>query len=533
MLTFLGVKGFAIIDELKIEFGEGFNVITGETGAGKSIVINALATLMNAKSSPDAVRTDARQAEVTGHFADRDAEYVLKRIIGNSGRSRAFLNDEPITLARMEGLGSTLISVYGQNEFQHLLDKENYPAIIDRLLGLDEERQELAAKVDELKRVNAELAAVKRQAEGKDREMALIEFQIDEIDSKNIGEGEEEALKERLKVLKNGEKIGHIFDEISDGLLESENSTHSVLKGFSAVLKSLGRIEAIEDFKKRIDTISYEIEDLLSEMHAFQKTILFDEEEMLKVEDRLSDIFKLKDKYGNSLEEIRAFREKVQKRLIYLKGITDDIDSLAKLQAELFDATEQMSGKLSDKRKKGLPGIEKTIVEELGFLSMNGLKFQVSVDDKGRIDRDGRDDIELLISTNPGEPLKPLRKIASGGELSRIMLAMKKVIGGEEEKVLIFDEVDAGIGGRIADMVGKRLKDLSVKHQILCITHLPQIAAYGDRHFIVEKQVISGRTRTAIRELTPEERVLELARMLGGATITDITMKRAREMLQL
>ncbi len=533
MLTYLGVKGFAIIDELKIEFGEGFNVITGETGAGKSIVINALATLMNAKSAPDAVRTDAAQAEVTGHFISGNEEYILKRIIGNSGRSRAFLNDEPVTLAKMENLGSTLISVYGQNEFQHLLDKENYPVIIDTLLGLDEERQKLGEKVDELKKVNADLAAMKRQAEGKDREIALLEFQIDEIESKNIGEVEEENLRERLKVLKNAEKITRVFEEIAEGLQMSDSSAESMIKNCGALLRGLGNIEAVESFRTRLDTISYEIEDLVSEMHSFQKTILLDEEEMLKAEERLSEIFKLKDKYGGSPGEIQDFLNTARERLAYLRGITDNIDHLERQQADLRNNVEGMSVDLSNKRRKGSSRIEKTIIDELGFLSMNGLQFRVSIDDKGRIDRDGRDDIELLISTNPGEPVKPLRKIASGGELSRIMLAIKKVIGGEEEKALIFDEVDSGIGGRIADMVGKRLKDLSVKHQILCITHLPQIAAYGDRHFVVEKKVVSGRTVTAIRELNAEERVEELARMLGGAMITDITIKRAREMLQL
>lgn len=533
MLTYLGVKGFAIIDELRIEFGEGFNVITGETGAGKSIVINALATLMNAKSAPDAVRSSASQAEVVGHFASGDDEYILKRVIGNSGRSRAFLNEEPITLARMEALGGTLISVYGQNEFQHLLDKENYTGILDNLLGLGLERERLAGKVDELKKANAELASRKKEAEGKDREMELLEFQVEEIEKKSIGENEEENLRERLKVLKGAERIARVFEEMTDGLEGSEQSAQSVLKRYSAMLKALGPIDAMEALRKRVENISYEIEDLLLEMHGISRTLVFDDEEMMRVEDRLSEIFKLKDKYGNTCEEIGSFREGAQERLVYLKGLTGDIDALEKDRKHLAGEVEEMSMALSEKRKRGAPGIERTIIDELGFLSMNGLQFEVLIADKGHVDRDGRDDIELLISTNPGEPLKPLRKIASGGELSRIMLAIKKVVGGEEEKALIFDEVDAGIGGRVADMVGRRLKDLAGVHQVLCITHLPQIAAYGDRHFLVEKQVIEGRTRTAIRELAPEERVQELARMLGGATITDTTIKRAREMLQL
>ncbi|OPY06143.1 MAG: DNA repair protein RecN [Syntrophorhabdus sp. PtaB.Bin184] len=487
---------------------------------------------MNAKSAPDAVRSSSAQAEVVGHFMSGDEEYILKRVIGNSGRSRAFLNEEPITLARMETLGGTLISVYGQNEFQHLLEKENYTGIVDNLLGLGEERDRLSAKVDELRRMNTVLAGRKREAEGKDREMELLEFQVMEIEKKNIGEKEEETLRERLKVLKGAERIGKVFEEMTEGLRGSEQSVQALLKRYSAMLRALGSIEAMEALKKRVDSVSYEIEDLLLEMHGIERTLLFDEEEMMRVEDRLSEIFRLKDKYGNSREEIEAFRVKAKERLAYLTGLTGDIDTLERDREKLAAEVEEMSSMLSAKRRKGSPGIERTIIEELGFLSMKGLQFQVLVTDRGCVERDGRDDIELLISTNPGEPLKPLRKIASGGELSRIMLAIKKVIGGEEEKALIFDEVDAGIGGRVADMVGRRLKDLSARHQVLCITHLPQIAAYGDRHYLVEKQVKDGRTTTAIRELTAEERVQELARMLGGATITDITIKRAREMLQ-
>lgn len=532
MITYLGVKGFAIIDELKIQFGEGFNVITGETGAGKSIVINALATLMNAKATPDAVRSSAAQAEVVGHFESGDEEYILKRVIGSTGRSRAFLNEEPVTLSRMETLGGALVSVYGQNEFQHLLDKDNYTGIIDNLLSLGAERERLAGKVDELKRLNAELAAKKREAEGRQREMELLEFQINEIEKRSIGENEEEAVRERLKVLKSAEKIQLVFDEMTEGLEGSQQSPQTLLKRYISMLKALGPIEVMENLKKRLENISFEMEDLLMEVRDLGRTLQFDQEEMQKLEERLSEIFRMKDKYGKTRDDIRSFQEKAQKRLEYLKGLGESIESLEGDRARLGDEVEKISELLSAKRKKGAPGIEKTIVRELGFLSMEGLQFSISITDRGYIDRDGRDDIELLISTNTGEPLKPLRKIASGGELSRIMLAIKKVIGGEEEKTLIFDEVDAGIGGRVADMVGKRLKDLSKKHQVLCITHLPQIAAYGDRHFLVEKQVKDGRTKTAIRELSKDERVRELARMLGGATITDITIKRAQEMLR-
>ncbi len=532
MITYLGVKGFAIIDELRIEFGEGFNVITGETGAGKSIVINALATLMNAKASPEAVRADSSRAEVVGHFANDDNEYILKRVIGSSGRSRAFLNEEPVTLGRMEELGGTLISVYGQNEFQHLLDKDNYTRIIDELLSLGGEQEKLAEKVDALKKLNAELSSKKKEAEGRQREAELLEFQVNEIEKKNIGGDEEETVRERLKVLKSAEKIQLIFDEMTDGLEGSQQSPQALLKRYISMLKALGPIGAMEGLKKRLEGISFEMEDLLLEIRDIGRTLLFDPEEMQRLEERLSEIFRMKDKYGKTCDEMRSFQHRAQQRLEYLKGLGESIDVLEGERRRLGEEVEGMSVRLSNRRREGAGKIEKTIIDELGFLSMSGLQFRIEIADRGYIDRDGRDDIELLISTNEGEPLRPLRKIASGGELSRIMLAIKKVIGGEEEKTLIFDEVDSGIGGRVADMVGRRLRDLSKKHQVLCITHLPQIAAYGDHHFLVEKQVKEGRTRTAVRELSKDERVQEIARMLGGATITDTTVKRAQEMLR-
>jgi DNA repair protein RecN (Recombination protein N) len=531
MLVYLSVKGFAIIDELKVEFGEGFNVITGETGAGKSIIINALSTLMNMKVSPDVVRSSASQAEIVGHFINGPEEYILKRIVSVSGRSRASLNDEPITLAKLEALGSMLISIYGQNEFQHLLDKENYTTIIDSLLVLTDEQKFLAEKVDALRKVSTELDRKKREADGREKEIELLEFQIDEIEKKNISEGEEEAIRERLKILKNAEKISTVLAEIAEGLQSGDNPVQALFKRSVNLLKSFSAIEAMETLRKKIESVSFDVEDILLEMRNVEKTLLFNPEEMEKQEERLTDIFKLKDKYGKTYEEVMNYARLAREKLAYLSDLTTDIEELVKEKGSLETVVKRSAEELSLKRKKGSSGIEKAIINELGFLSMKGLQFKVMITEKGFVDRDGQDDMELMISTNPGEPLKPLRKVASGGELSRIMLAIKKVIGGEEEKTLIFDEVDAGIGGKVADMVGKRLQELARKHQVLCITHLPQIAAYGDHHFLVEKEFKKEETKTNIRELSKDNRVREIARMMGGETITEKTLERAEEML--
>ena len=531
MLTFLRVKGFAIIDELQVEFENGFNVITGETGAGKSIIINALSTLMSAKVSSEMVRSNTRQAEVMGHFFKGDEEFILKRVINASGRSRGFLNDDPVTLARLEDLGERLINIYGQNEFQDLLDKGSYIGVIDNLLSLNSERAALAVKVKELKEVSTKLETKKREVAGRDKESALLEFQIDEIERENIKQGEEVQIREQLKILKDAEKIKNCLLGISEGLYEGDGSVHTMFGTCMASLKPFSHIEAIEGLKKRIESVSFDVEEILIHVKEVEKTLSVDSDELQNLEDRLSRIYVLKEKYGKTYEDIQSYKEAAGKRLLYLRTLSTDITELENRKTLLVQETGELAERLSAARQEGAGRVEKLIISELGYLSMEGIQFTVSVADKGTIDEEGKDDIEFLISTNPGEQLKPLRKIASGGELSRIMLAIKRVIGGNEEKTLIFDEIDAGIGGRVADLVGKRLKELAKYHQVICITHLPQIAVYGDHHFLVEKYQEKDTTTTGIRRLPKGERISEVARMMGGLTITDLTIQKAEEML--
>ncbi|MEI6153773.1 MAG: DNA repair protein RecN [Deltaproteobacteria bacterium] len=531
MLSLLRVKDFAIIDKLQVEFENGFNVITGETGAGKSIIINALSTLMSAKASSEMVRSSALQAEVMGHFFKGDEEFILKRVINASGRSRGFLNDDPVTLARLENLGERLINIYGQNEFQDLLDKGSYIGVIDNLLSLNSERGDLAVKVKELKEVSTKLGIKKREVDGRDKESALLEFQIDEIERENIKQGEELQIREQLKILKDAEKIKNCLLGISEGLYEGDGSVHTMFGTCLALLKPFSHIETIEGLKKRIESVSFDVEEILIHVKEIEKGLSVDSGELQNLEDRLSRIYILKEKYGKTYEDIQSYKEAAGKRLLYLRTLSTDIAELGSRKALLAEETGVLAERLSAARQEGAGKVEKSIISELGYLSMEGIQFTVSVADKGTIDEEGKDDIEFLISTNPGEQLKPLRKIASGGELSRIMLAIKRVIGGDEEKTLIFDEIDAGIGGKVADLVGKRLKELAKYHQVICITHLPQIAVYGDHHFLVEKYQEKDTTTTGIRRLPKDERVSEVARMLGGITITDLTIQKAEEML--
>lgn len=532
MLTFLKVTGFAIIDEIQIEFNRGFNVITGETGAGKSIIINALSTLIKAKASSEMVRSNASQAEVTGHFFRGNEEYLLKRTISASGRSRAMFNDSPITLNKMDEIGNILVNIYGQNESQNLLDRANYVEMIDDILHLKDSREYLAEQVRKLREVNEKLERQKKAIEGRDNEISLLEFQIDEIERENIEKNEENQIRERLKILKDAEKIRNILASIEEGIYESDNAVHGMLQTFIALLRPFSNIEAMEGLRARFESMSFVIEDIFSEMKGMEKFLDNNPDELQKLDDKLARLYAIKDKYGKTYEDIAMYKNSALKRLSCLKNISDNIKDLENKKLLLDEEINDLAGKLSKARREGAPGIERAIIDELKLLYMKGMRFVIKFTDKVAIDESGGDDIDLLISANPGEELKPLRKIASGGEISRIMLAIKKVIGGDEERALVFDEIDSGIGGRVADMVGKRLKDLSKKHQVICITHLPQIAVYGDYHYLVEKVQGDRSTRTNIKKLSNSDRVKEIARMIGGAVITEKTIIRSEEMLQ-
>lgn len=532
MLTFLRVRGFAIIDELEVDFENGFNIITGETGSGKSIIINALSTLINQKISSDVLKTSARQAEIVAHFSYDGKEYILKRIIHTTGRSRAYLNDEPITLGKIEELGNTFLHIYGQNEYRELFEKDRYIHLIDSIAGITDKRMSLARMVKELKELETELKSMIKDAGESSKEISFLEFQIDEIDRANLKDGEEEELRQRIKVLKDAQRIKLALQEIVETLYERDESVLALLTSSIQALKTFNHIDFLKGLKDRMESISYDIEDLYREIKINERDINDDQDELNRTEERLSKIFTIKEKYGKTLNDIRRYRENAQNRLFYLKGLEEHINDTQQKIDSLKKELDNLAGFISDKRKEISPEMARLVMDELKLLAMKNTVFVIDIKDRGYIEEDGKDVVDFLISTNPGEALKPLTSVASGGELSRIMLAIKKVMGGDEKKTLIFDEVDTGIGGMVADMVGQRLKSLSRNHQIICITHLPQIAVYGDCHFLVEKKQMKDYTITNIKRLEDSDRVYEIARMLGGMEITDKTIQRSEEMLE-
>ncbi len=532
MLGFLKVKNFAIIDEVEIEFKEGLNVITGETGAGKSIIINAVSALINARVPSDVVRCDADKAEIIGCYYRRDDEYILKRIIGDQGRSRAFVNEQPVTRKRLESLGGELTSIYGQGESQDLQKKEKYPVILDALLSLERERKLIAERVKDLRDVVTVLNKKRNEAQGREKEISLLEFQIGEIEAENVQEGEEENIKERLAILKDAEKIRSVLDSAGKGLYEDDASAHTILKTSVAALKPMSKVEEVEKLRQRIEALVFEVEDIAGEIKKNEKIFVYDPDQLEAMEDRLHRIRRLHEKYGKTYNELREYEQWARNSLLYLSTLSSNLEELEKRRMTLDKDLSERAERLSAARRKGAKRVEEAVAGELELLSMKGVNFKIVITDKGHIDEDGKDDIEFLLSANPGEPLRPLRKVASGGELSRVMLAVKRIVGGTEGMTMIFDEIDSGIGGKVAEIVGRRLHDLARNSQVICITHLPQIAAFGDHHFLVEKQQEEASTRTAVRELARDERIVEVARMLGGVKITEKTVQQAEEMLQ-
>jgi DNA repair protein RecN (Recombination protein N) len=316
------------------------------------------------------------------------------------------------------------------------------------------------------------------------------------------------------------------------GLYEGETSAHAMFQLAGSLLKPFSHHRDVETIRSRMEEFVYQIDDIMGGIRELERGLSCDPDELARLDERLAKLWALKTKYGKTFEEIREFDQKAHHRLVYLTSLATNMDELSRTCGELEVEVNTLGRSLSEKRRTGAPGLQSAILSELAFLSMEGIRFEIKIMEQEAIDETGGDDIDFLISTNPGESLKPLRKVASGGELSRVMLAIKSVLGGDRGKTMVFDEIDSGIGGRVADMVGRRLKGLGTKSQIICVTHLPQIAAYGDYHYVVEKHQGERTTAAAIRRLSHEERIYEIARMLGGLTVTEKTVARAEEMLR-
>ena len=559
MLSDLTIRNFAIIDRIQARCGPGLNTLTGETGAGKSILVDAINLLLGTRASSEMIRTGQEEASVEAFFdLEEGRKFPLlkniglkeseglqvRRLIHHSGKSRAFLNGTPITLHMLEGLGEELIHIYGQHEHQHFLDPLRHIDILDSSGGLLARRAQFQEGYARWAKAASELGELTSRQKQRLERIEFLAFQSAEISRANLKPGEDQELAGERVRLVHSEKLHSIAHFGSEVLYGESGSVAERLKSTLQRLKEGAKVDpALGPLATSVESILFQSQDVASSLRAYREKVYFDPKRLEVIEARLDELNRMKKKYGPSLADVLAYKEKIDGERKSLGSLEESICQWERAAAEEFARTAEMARDLSSERKGVARDLGVKLEKELSTLGMKKVRFRIEVlseegngADRGprpRLNEKGMDRVEFLLSPNPGEDLKPLAKIASGGELSRIMLAMKRIFAEESAvRTLIFDEVDAGIGGGIAEIVGRKLKEISRQHQVFCITHLPQIACFADSHYRVSKKESGGRTYVEVKELTDEERLEEIARMLGGVKITEKTLDHAREMLK-
>ena len=565
MLQSLSVQDYALIKDLEMEFGSGLNIITGATGAGKSILIGALSMILGERANTDVVRGEASKAVVEGIFDDADTEriravlsdnaidpsplprIILRRRITERG-SRGFINDTPATLDVMRTVAGELIDLHGQHEHQSLLHTETHLRLLDSFGGLGslvDHYRENRSRVAELVREREALAARERELR---QQKELYEFQIEEIDAVDPQPGEEEELRAEQRVLENAEHLFASTKELYERLFASNNALHDQLVVSRNELQDLARIDdAFEEHVEEIESARIIVSELANFLQDYNAHVEFDPERLQDIRERTTELETLKRKYGGTLEAVLEHRKEIGEQYDLAQDFEGNLERLdaqiAEAQAELTDVAER----LSQKRREVAARIEDAILDELSTLGMPNSQFEVrftcqedpdgwivpdDADASYRAFQKGMDQVEFFISTNVGVSPRPLAEVASGGEISRIMLALKTILAKSERlPILVFDEIDVGISGNMARRVGESMHALARYHQIITITHLPQIAALGDSHFKVKKIVEDGTTKTTIHRLDEDEQATQVASLISGEDITDAALKSARELM--
>ncbi|NWG14079.1 MAG: DNA repair protein RecN [Acidobacteria bacterium] len=560
MLRHLRIRDFALIRELEADFEAGLNLLTGETGSGKSIVVDALGLLGGDRASPEMVRSGAELALIEGGFEvgpESDVIHtlneagipcsedliLLRREISATGRSRAFINDSPVTLALTRTVGEKLVDIHGQHDRQMLLDLSAHLGWLDRFGSNAPAVSAVRNLYEKLREIDRKLESLRLDEQERLRRVDVLEFQVGEIRRIDPRPEEKESLETEKKVLTNRERILSIANEAYGLLYENETSVLAQVNRLARLLQELESMdgrwsahrEGLQESRYRLEELSYAVRDYTTEID-------FSPGRLDQIEQRLSDLDRLARKYGESVAAILEFAGRAEKQLQELLSHEETSRALDKELVTQLGEYAAVAARLSKKRQGDALRLERELRKEFRSLAMDKMEMKVLFhpaqgDGGGRIPAaygpSGMDRVEFLVAPNEGEELKPLAKIASGGELSRIMLAIRAICGSmDPDRTLVFDEVDAGVGGRAAEALGRRLLEIARTNQVLCVTHLPQIAAFADQHYSVQKGVVGSRTETSIRNLDYTARVEELARMLGGSIITDTSRRHATEMLK-
>lgn len=558
MIVELSINNFAIIDNVKINFEKGFNVLTGETGAGKSIIIEGISMILGQRANRNLIRSGEERAIIEGVFhledpveinetleehgidIDPNNYLIITREIYNNGRTISRVNGRVVTLSVLNDITANLVDIHGQHEHQSLLDSRTHIKLVDSFGN--EELKSLLETVNKKYRVLQEeknrLKELSQNVENIEREIDLLQYQLKDIDSADIFNLDEDEIMSEYNKLNNIKDIAFNLGQVIDMLNSDDYSGYSIINGISKCRLNLNNIEkydgALKEYNNILESVEYELKDLYISIKDYLENLELDEERLIILEEKIDLLNSLKRKYGNTIEDIIEYRNSIEAKLNNLlnneRAIEETNKRIKSLEKELMNDCF----KLTDLRKRISKKLEANITKELEELNMKNVVFKINFDRHDYFTTEGLDKIEFLISTNKGEELKPLSKIVSGGEMARIMLAFKKILSQYDNiPTLIFDEIDTGISGRTAQIVGEKIKSISKNHQVICISHLPQIAALADVHFLISKEVIDDKTFVAVKKLDYNERIDELSRLLGGVNLTNTTKLHAKEMLDM
>ncbi|HEY0429423.1 MAG TPA: DNA repair protein RecN [Pyrinomonadaceae bacterium] len=561
MLSLLKIKNIALIDEIGLEFASGLNLLTGETGSGKSIIVDSLGALTGERVSSDLIKEGETSARIEGLFnvsAGKDlrrifdesgveldeggeVDLIVRRELSATGKNRIFVNNQLVTQNFLKKIGAYLVDIHGQGEQATLFNAATHLEMLDEYAGLENLREQVAGKYRAMREIRREIENLQSDEAQKLQLIDVLQFQVDEIRRVNLQPGEDEAMEEEKRRLNNVEKLSSLSDESYSMLYENEESTVTTLEKVVRRINELAEYESsFRDYAEGLQTAQAVLEDLAFAVRDFRGSLEFSPERLEEIENRLAEISRLKRKYGGAIETILAHFDEAEERL---KNIETAEMREEELRRELKKAREdylKIARELHEKRERAARKFEKETEASLKMVALEKARFEVRIDAPDFADEaadksftaKGFDRIEFYFSANPGESVKSIAKVASGGELSRLMLILNTTAKfSEHKKAMVFDEIDTGIGGRVAEAVGLKLKELAKTQQVLCVTHQPQVASLADHHFFVQKEAVKNRTEIRVKELGKNEKVEEIARMLTGAEITETARQHAKEML--
>ncbi len=563
MLSLLKIKNIALIDEIQLEFSHGLNLLTGETGSGKSIIVDSLGALTGERVSSDLIKEGESNAQIEGLFNltpnanlheifyesgidsgdSEEIDLIVRRELAASGRNRIFVNNQLVTSNFLKKIGVFLVDIHGQGEQATLFNPSNHLEILDEYASLKNLRANLSEKYKELAKTQREIENLREDEAQKLQLLDVLQFQVDEIKKVNLQTGEDDALNEEKRRLNNVEKLSALSDEAYLLLYDNEEATVSTLEKAARKITELAEYElSFQEYNEGLQTAQAVLEDLAISVRDFRNRLEFSPERLEEIENRLAEISRLKRKYGGAIETVLAHLEESEARLKNIETFEERKEELKKILAQQREIYLITAREIHDKRSKAARRFEREVETNLKAVALEKARFEVRIDapdaadlqsgNNRRLTTKGFDQIEFYFSANVGESPKPLARVASGGEASRLMLILKTTAkAGDVEKSVVFDEIDVGIGGRVAEAVGLKLKELARTQQVLCVTHQAQVASLADQHFLVEKETVGKKTRVSVRDLSEKEKVEEIARMLTGAQITDTARQHAKEML--